>query len=152
MQFAIDFLSRKITRLILFFLSMSGPQDANQVRNCMLVGLKDLNQGTDYVRGKMVELLNRMIGYGVAGFRWVSQFSFQFKIKLLIYCLATLIKLKWIMVFTIYPWKENNALHIYRTEWYYHENSWEKWNFLREWQIALKELPASGESANFHSN
>jgi len=43
--------------------------DANQVRNCMLVGLKDLNQGTDYVRGKMVELLNRMIGYGVAGFR-----------------------------------------------------------------------------------
>jgi len=44
--------------------------DANQVRNCMLVGMKDLNQGSEYVRGKMIELLNRMIGYGVAGFRW----------------------------------------------------------------------------------
>ena len=37
----------------------------------MLVGMKDLNQGSEYVRGKMIELLNRMIGYGVAGFRFV---------------------------------------------------------------------------------
>lgn len=44
-------------------------EDANQVRNCMLVGLKDLNQGSEYVRGKIVELLNRLISYGVAGFR-----------------------------------------------------------------------------------
>jgi len=44
--------------------------DANQVRNCKLVGLNDLNQGSDYVRGKLKELLNRMISYGVAGFRW----------------------------------------------------------------------------------
>ena len=42
----------------------------------MLVGLKDLNQGSEYVRGKMVELLNRMIGYGVAGFRFVSLFQY----------------------------------------------------------------------------
>lgn len=44
--------------------------DANQVRNCQLVGLKDLNQGSEYVRGKIIELLNRLISYGVAGFRF----------------------------------------------------------------------------------
>lgn len=43
--------------------------DANQVRNCKLVGLNDLNQGTDYVRGMIQEYMNRLIGYGVAGFR-----------------------------------------------------------------------------------
>ncbi|XP_068236149.1 alpha-amylase 1-like [Palaemon carinicauda] len=43
--------------------------DANQVRNCKLVGLNDLNQGTDYVRGKIQEYLNRLLDYGVAGFR-----------------------------------------------------------------------------------
>lgn len=44
-------------------------KDANQVRNCMLVGLRDLNQGTEYVRGKIRDLMNRLISYGVAGFR-----------------------------------------------------------------------------------
>nr|ANG56301.1 amylase [Eriocheir sinensis] len=43
--------------------------DANQVRNCKLSGLNDLNQGTDYVRGKIKDYLNKLIGYGVAGFR-----------------------------------------------------------------------------------
>ncbi|KAK7084372.1 Pancreatic alpha-amylase 2a5 [Halocaridina rubra] len=43
--------------------------DANQVRNCKLVGLNDLNQGSDYVRGKIIEFMNRLIGFGVAGFR-----------------------------------------------------------------------------------
>jgi len=43
--------------------------DANQVRNCKLVGLNDLSQSKDYVRDKIVEFLNRLIGYGVAGFR-----------------------------------------------------------------------------------
>ncbi|KAI7815170.1 alpha-amylase [Rhyzopertha dominica] len=43
--------------------------DANNVRNCQLVGLKDLNQGNEYVRGKIVDFLNHLIDLGVAGFR-----------------------------------------------------------------------------------
>uniref|UniRef100_A0A0P4W0X7 Alpha-amylase n=1 Tax=Scylla olivacea TaxID=85551 RepID=A0A0P4W0X7_SCYOL len=43
--------------------------DAEQVRNCKLVGLNDLNQGSDYVRGKIKDYLNTLVGYGVAGFR-----------------------------------------------------------------------------------
>ena len=43
--------------------------DRNQVRNCWLVGLPDLNQGTGYVRDKIVEFLNNLIDLGVAGFR-----------------------------------------------------------------------------------
>lgn len=40
-----------------------------EVRNCELVGLKDLNQSTEYVRGKIVDFLNHLIELGVAGFR-----------------------------------------------------------------------------------
>ncbi|XP_072143058.1 alpha-amylase-like [Dermacentor andersoni] len=43
--------------------------DAQQVRNCQLVGLRDLNQGREHVRAKVAEFLNRLIGFGVAGFR-----------------------------------------------------------------------------------
>jgi len=43
--------------------------DANQVRNCRLVNLIDLNQGTEYVRGKLVDYLNQFIDLGAAGFR-----------------------------------------------------------------------------------
>ncbi|XP_071521195.1 pancreatic alpha-amylase 2a5-like isoform X2 [Panulirus ornatus] len=43
--------------------------DAEQVRNCKLVGLNDLNQGTEYVRGKILEYLNTLTSWGVAGFR-----------------------------------------------------------------------------------
>uniref|UniRef100_F6ZTX2 alpha-amylase n=1 Tax=Ciona intestinalis TaxID=7719 RepID=F6ZTX2_CIOIN len=43
--------------------------DAAQVRNCKLVGLLDLNQGTDYVRGRIIEFMNDMLSLGVAGFR-----------------------------------------------------------------------------------
>ncbi|ROT77238.1 amylase I [Penaeus vannamei] len=43
--------------------------DANQVRNCKLSGMNDLNQGTDYVRGKIRDYLNTLISFGVAGFR-----------------------------------------------------------------------------------
>lgn len=43
--------------------------DAHQVRNCELVGLRDLNLGREYVRAKITEFLNRLIGLGVAGFR-----------------------------------------------------------------------------------
>lgn len=43
--------------------------DADNVRNCELSGLKDLDQSSDYVRGKIVEFLNKLIDLGVAGFR-----------------------------------------------------------------------------------
>ncbi|XP_070389696.1 alpha-amylase-like [Dermacentor albipictus] len=43
--------------------------DAQQVRNCELVWLRDLNQGREHVRAKVAEFLNRLIGFGVAGFR-----------------------------------------------------------------------------------
>ncbi|XP_066993781.2 alpha-amylase [Anabrus simplex] len=44
-------------------------QDANNIRNCELTGLHDLNQGSDYVRGKVIEFLNKLVDLGVAGFR-----------------------------------------------------------------------------------
>lgn len=43
--------------------------DINQVRNCWLVGLSDLNQGSEWVRTKIVDFMNHLIGLGVAGFR-----------------------------------------------------------------------------------
>lgn len=43
--------------------------DAGNVRNCELSGLPDLNQGSSYVQGKIIEFLNRLIDAGVAGFR-----------------------------------------------------------------------------------
>ncbi|KAL5288355.1 Amy-d.2 family protein [Megaselia abdita] len=43
--------------------------DPNQVRNCELVGLKDLDQGKEYVREKIVEFLDHLVELGVAGFR-----------------------------------------------------------------------------------
>ncbi|RZC42958.1 Alpha-amylase domain containing protein, partial [Asbolus verrucosus] len=38
-------------------------------KNCELVGLKDLNQGKEYVRTKITEYMNHLIDLGVAGFR-----------------------------------------------------------------------------------
>lgn len=43
--------------------------DANQVRNCRLSGLRDLKVSKDYVRNKIADFMNKAIGYGVAGFR-----------------------------------------------------------------------------------
>jgi alpha-amylase len=43
--------------------------NAERVHNCRLVHLVDLNLGIPHVRDMMMEWLNRMIGYGVAGFR-----------------------------------------------------------------------------------
>ncbi|XP_027210307.2 pancreatic alpha-amylase 2a5 [Penaeus vannamei] len=43
--------------------------DFYQVRNCKLVGLNDLDQGSEYVRGKIVDFMNTLVGWGVAGFR-----------------------------------------------------------------------------------
>ena len=44
-------------------------QNPNQVRNCRLGGLNDLNQGRQNVRNRITEFLNRLVSYGVAGFR-----------------------------------------------------------------------------------
>ncbi|KRT80829.1 hypothetical protein AMK59_6018, partial [Oryctes borbonicus] len=44
-------------------------QDANNVRNCDLLGLRDLKQEKEYVRGKIVDFLNELVDLGVAGFR-----------------------------------------------------------------------------------
>ncbi|XP_058813299.1 alpha-amylase A-like [Topomyia yanbarensis] len=43
--------------------------NVEQVRNCWLVGLPDLNLGTQWVRDQIVGLMNKCIDYGVAGFR-----------------------------------------------------------------------------------
>lgn len=43
--------------------------DANQVRSCDLVGLKDLNHNSSHVQAKIVNYLNNLIMLGVAGFR-----------------------------------------------------------------------------------
>ncbi|KAG8170803.1 hypothetical protein JTE90_000791, partial [Oedothorax gibbosus] len=40
-----------------------------QVRNCRLSGLLDLDLGQDYVRTKIAEYFNRLLEMGVAGFR-----------------------------------------------------------------------------------
>lgn len=40
-----------------------------EVRNCRLSGLRDLDGGTQYVRDMIVEYINRLTGWGVAGFR-----------------------------------------------------------------------------------
>ncbi|KAF2367800.1 Alpha-amylase/branching enzyme C-terminal all beta [Trinorchestia longiramus] len=44
-------------------------QDVDQVRNCKLVGLRDLNQSKTYVRQRILDYLNHLIDVGVAGFR-----------------------------------------------------------------------------------
>ena len=43
--------------------------DPVQARNCRLGGLRDLNQGKEYVRQKQADFLNHLIDIGVAGFR-----------------------------------------------------------------------------------
>ncbi|KAJ8969369.1 hypothetical protein NQ317_002002 [Molorchus minor] len=44
-------------------------QDAKNVRNCELVGLKDLNQTLEYVRQQIANYLNHCVNLGAAGFR-----------------------------------------------------------------------------------
>lgn len=43
--------------------------DAFQIRNCRVAGLPDLNQAKDSVKNKIVDFMNELIGFGVAGFR-----------------------------------------------------------------------------------
>ena len=41
-------------------------KNVNEVRNCYLVSLNDLNGGKDYVRDKVVEYANDLLGLGIA--------------------------------------------------------------------------------------
>ena len=41
----------------------------NEVRNCYLLGLNDLNGRSDYVRQKVADYINDLISIGVKGFR-----------------------------------------------------------------------------------
>ena len=43
--------------------------NVNEVRNCYLVSLNDLDGGKDYVRGKISDYFNDLIDIGVKGFR-----------------------------------------------------------------------------------
>ncbi|KAI7815474.1 alpha amylase [Rhyzopertha dominica] len=49
--------------------TISDYTDADNVRNCELSGLKDLDQSNSYVREKIIEFLNKLISLGAAGFR-----------------------------------------------------------------------------------
>ncbi|XP_046987688.1 alpha-amylase 2-like [Schistocerca americana] len=49
--------------------SITNYNDATNVRNCELSGLQDLNDGSEYVRGKIADYMNSLINIGVAGFR-----------------------------------------------------------------------------------
>ena len=41
-------------------------KNVNEVRNCYLVSLNDLNGGKDYVRDKVAEYANDLLGLGIA--------------------------------------------------------------------------------------
>lgn len=43
--------------------------NATSIRNCQMSGLRDLNQTHEYVRKKIVDYMNELIGMGVSGFR-----------------------------------------------------------------------------------
>lgn len=60
--------------------------DPIKVRNCELLGLRDLNQAVPHVREKIVEFMNHLIDIGVAGFRvdaakhmWPTDLSFIYR-------------------------------------------------------------------------
>ena len=44
-------------------------QNVDEVRNCYLVTLNDLDGGKDYVRGKIADYFNDLMNIGVSGFR-----------------------------------------------------------------------------------
>ncbi|KAJ8969372.1 hypothetical protein NQ317_002005 [Molorchus minor] len=48
---------------------LNNDTDVENLRNCELNGLKDLDQSIEYVREKIVEFLNHCVALGVAGFR-----------------------------------------------------------------------------------
>lgn len=42
--------------------------NANELRNCRLTSFPDLNQGSEFVQIQILEFMNKLIDYGVAGF------------------------------------------------------------------------------------
>ena len=64
-------LSRGLLRYCEIFgnLRITFVSSSNQVRNCYLVSLNDLDGGKDYVRGKISDYFNDLIDIGVKGFR-----------------------------------------------------------------------------------
>ena len=44
-------------------------QNPENVRNCYLLGMNDLDQSNSYVQGKIADYVNDMIQIGVKGFR-----------------------------------------------------------------------------------
>ncbi|XP_058460013.1 alpha-amylase 2-like [Malaya genurostris] len=48
---------------------ISDYKNAWEVRNCQLVGLPDLNHSSQWTRDRVVDLMNKLVGFGVAGFR-----------------------------------------------------------------------------------
>ncbi|CAH2096390.1 unnamed protein product [Euphydryas editha] len=61
--------------------------NVSEVRNCELLGLKDLNQTEEYVRRQIVRFLNKLINLGIAGFRidaakhmWPNDLSVIYKL------------------------------------------------------------------------
>merc|ERR1712168_784346 len=51
------------------YCEISNYNDANDVRNCYLVSLNDLDGGKDYVRQKIANYFNDLVDIGVMGFR-----------------------------------------------------------------------------------
>ncbi|KAJ8917226.1 hypothetical protein NQ315_012718 [Exocentrus adspersus] len=49
--------------------ALNNYQDSNNVRNCQLVGLSDLDHSREHVRQKIIEYMNHLVDLGVAGFR-----------------------------------------------------------------------------------
>ncbi|XP_074605283.1 alpha-amylase-like [Brevipalpus obovatus] len=49
--------------------NIENPKNPIQLRNCMLTGLNDLDNGQKYVQDKIVEAINKLIGSGIAGIR-----------------------------------------------------------------------------------
>lgn len=45
------------------------PEDRFQLRNCMITGLNRLDNGQKYVQDKIVEAINKLIKFGIAGIR-----------------------------------------------------------------------------------
>lgn len=52
--------------------NINNPKDAFEIRNCRIDGLPDLNQSAEDVRDAIVNFMNKLIEYGVAGFRMDS--------------------------------------------------------------------------------
>lgn len=62
-------------------------ESAIETRNCMLEGLRDLDQGQEYVRQKIADAMNELTELGVAGFRidamkhmWPGDVELMFKL------------------------------------------------------------------------